>query len=153
MSVPTKIIDLEPLKQQIEDVSAAMKNPLPTPPVGTTVVWYDRAEAKPESQIAGLVTKVEGPGKVTLTVFRAQGMPDPTRRGCLHISHSVHEQRHNAVSRNSGAWDYPDGVSIPKAHYTPHLDLLETKKMALQTSLAEAQEIKQSQEGKGKTTS
>ena len=126
---------IKPIQEQIDKINASLKNPLPTPPVGTPVVWYDRAERKEDGEIAALVTKVEGPGKVTVTVFRPQGMPDPTRRGCLHMSHPTHEQRHNAVSRNSGGWDYPIGSRAPKDHLALHTEQLNMRKDALQKSI------------------
>lgn len=142
-----KEIDLGPITEQLEKVEAEIKSPLPTPPVGTPVVWYPRATLDRDNQIAAIVTKVEGPGKLTLTVFRPQSMPDATRRGCLHVSHPIHENRHNSVSQNSGAWDYPEGVTIPKSHRDLHLEQLQRKRDSIQDQLSEATEIAKKQSG------
>ena len=141
-----KKIELGPMLEQIAKIDEELANPLPTPPVASMVVWYPRADIDPENQIAGIVTKVEGPGKLTLTVFRPQGMADATRRGCLHIEHSIHENRHNAVSQNSGAWEYPDWVEIPDSHYDLHRDQLMKKKESVQKQIAEAEEVSKKQE-------
>ena len=140
-----KEIDLEPIKEQLEKVKAEIKSPLPTPPVGFTVVWYPRAVQEEDNQVAGIVTKVEGPGKVTLTVFRPQGMPDATRRGCLHVTHPVHEKRANSVSVNAGSWDYIPGENIPKSHYERHLEALYVKQESLEKQIENASEIAKKQ--------
>lgn len=145
-------IDVEPIKEQLAKVEADLKSPLPTPPVGTPVVWYPRAQVGADNQIAALVTKVEGPGKVTLTAFRPQGTADPTRRGCLHVSHPVHEQRANAVSVNAGAWDYIEGWDVPGEHYELHRGVLEIKRDSLSDQIAVATDMKKQQAGKAAAT-
>jgi len=142
MAVETPEIDLAPMQDMLANVEKEMKNPIPTPPVGTTIVWYAKALVEDDSKIAALVTKVEGPGKITVTAFRPQGMADPTRRGCLHVSDPIHEKRHNSVSMNSGAWDYVAFTKIPKEHYQLHLDALAKKRDSLIEKLATAQSIK-----------
>jgi hypothetical protein len=135
------MVDTDPILKQIEAAEAEMKRPLPTPPVGYTVVWYDRADKRDGAEIAAIVTKVEGPGKLTVTTFRPQGMPDPTRRGCLHATHKLHDNRHNTVSRNSGSWDYPQGVRAPKEHFKHHMEQLEAKVEMLQGRLEDAEKM------------
>lgn len=142
----TSIIDLKPIQDRIADLEYQLKTPIPTPPVGWCVIWYRRAHVAEGAEIAAIVTKVEGPGKITITAFAPVAVPDPTRRGCLHVSHPVHEQRANASSVNSGAWDYPTGVKPPKEHYQYHIDLIRANLEEAKSQLRNAAEIKTRQE-------
>lgn len=135
-------IDTQPIREQIAATDADIKNPLPTPPVGTTVVWYDRASNEPGAEIAAIVTRIEGPGKISVTTFRPQGMPEFTRRGVLYMTHPQHENRHNTVSRNSGSWAYPGQSKPPKADFELHLTQLASKRESLVAKLDEAESIK-----------
>lgn len=119
------------LQDQIDKLDEELKNPIPTPSVGTVIVWYNRAEKKEDGQIAGIVTLVEGVGKVRVTLFGPSAMPRYTVKGCLHMSHPVHQNRNHATSVNSGGWDYPDGVSAKKADYAMHISQLESRKQHL----------------------
>ena len=141
MTVATKKIDLAPIKTQIEKVDAEIKAPFPTPPVGAMVVWYARADVREGAEIAAIVTRVDGPGKISLTAFRPQGMPDPTRLGVLHVNHPTHLSKHNSVSVNTGAWDYPDGTIPPKSHYARHTEALNKKRDGLLDQLSQAEAI------------
>lgn len=136
-----KEIDLDPIKAQIEGIETEMKLPMPTPPIGTLVVWYKKADIKLMSQIAGIVTKIEGPGKLSIITFSPNQMAKHVM-GSLHVTHPIHDNRHNAVSQNSGAWDYPDGIAIPKAHRDLHLESLQKKRDSLVAQLDNATEIK-----------
>lgn len=133
-------IDIEPLLSQIDDTENEMLYPLPTPPVGTMIVWYDRGQKIDGSQRAAIVTKVEGPGKLQLTVFAPNAMPTH-KIGSLHISHPVHTKAHNSVSKNNGGWDYRDGDDIPDTHYEAHRNVLQTKLTGMRRSLEEAEQI------------
>lgn len=147
----TKDIDLSPMKEQLRQIDEELKNPLPTPPIGSTVVWYPRAAVEEGNRVAAIVTNVEGPGKLTLTVFKPLATPDPTRRGCLHVSHPVHEKRANSVSINAGAWDYPDDVIPGKSHYDLHVAALNKKRDSLVDQIANASAIQTAQSAKGRT--
>jgi hypothetical protein len=115
-------------------VEAEIASPMPTPPVGTMVIWYDRADTRPGGERAAVVTKIEEPGKLTLTIFPPNSMPIH-KQGCLHISNPIHERKSNAVSRNSGAWDYLDFTDIPKVHYEPHLKRLGKKRDSIKANM------------------
>lgn len=145
-------VDLGPIQDQISAVEAEIKSPLPTPPVGTLVVWYPRAARAIENQIAGIVTRVEGPGKITLTVFRPQGVPELNHRGCLFVDHPIHEKRANSVSVNSGSWEYPELVKPDKSHFDLHLAVLNKKRDSLKEQVRVASEIKNEQKSKGSQT-
>lgn len=137
-------IDIEPIKKQIADLESQLKNPLPTPPVGMPVVWYAGADVRDGAERAGIVTSVLGPGKITVTVFGPSAMPSHFT-GCLYLSHPAHEQRNNAVSRNSGAWGYLPGTSTPKSHLTQHIEQLEKRKSSLKAQLEDAKSIQESE--------
>lgn len=140
------VIDTQPLKNMIRDTEEELKNPKPTPPVSTPVVWYDRAQVSPEAQINASVTKIEGPGKVTLSIVRPHHFPEH-KRAVLHVSDPIHEKVSNPTSIQNGAWDYPDHTRIPKAHYDLHVAALEKKLNSVRQQLKEAEEIKAKQEG------
>ena len=108
----------------IDQLREELKNVLPTPPIGTMVIWYRKAVFDKDNAIAAIVTKVEDCGKISLTAFPPAGMPNATVRGCLHKSHKIHQKRSNHISQNGGAWDYPEGVNPPKAHFNRHKDNL-----------------------------
>ena len=124
------------IKKRIEELKQMEANPLPTPPVGTVVVWFNAARRDPnrpyEDAVASVVTKIDGPGKVTLLAFAPFGVPSH-KRSSHHVDHPIHKQRANSVSIESGSWDYPQGQRIPKEHYVIHLD-----EIARQRSEAEA---------------
>jgi hypothetical protein len=138
-------IDLQPLRDAIRDAEEGLKAPQPTPPVGTVLVWYDRAEKDPDAQAAAIVTQVEGVGKLKLVVFKPDHYPKHYK-GVLHVDHANHQQKHNEMTLRNGAWDYPDHVRITKGHYGLHVAMLEKKLATARRQLAEAEEIKAKQE-------
>lgn len=137
-------VDTAPIKQFIKELDEQIANPTATPPVGTLVVWYRGARFDPadpsRTQVASLVTGVEGPGKLKLVAFPPFGMPTH-KQGVLHISHPLHQQRNNSVSVDSGAWDYPDGVRPSKSHYDLHLNEARSRREAAEKQLAEAEAV------------
>lgn len=139
-----RVIDTQPIQDRIDALKALLKNPYPTPPVGTPVVWYPRAEQKEGNEVAALVTKIEGSGKVIVTTFRPHSVPEH-KAGVLHVSNPIHEVRANAASRNCGSWDYPVGskVKVPLAHYQHHKDELARLIESAENQLEEALAIKE----------
>ena len=134
------MINVGPIKDQIAVTESELDNLLPTPPVGTIVVWYERGRVEASAQRAAVVTKQEAPGKLTITVFAPNAMQSH-KQGVLHVTHSVHEKAHNSVSKNSGGWDYVEGTKIPESHYKIHLDVVEGKLVTMRAQLAEAERI------------
>ncbi len=114
----------ELIKKRVEELKALQANPYPTPPVGTPIVWFNAAkrdENRPyDDAVASIVTKIDGPGKVTLVAFSPHAMPSH-KRSSHHVSHPIHKVRMNSVSVDSGSWDYPEGVRPHKDHYQIHL--------------------------------
>jgi hypothetical protein len=122
--------------QELKDLEAA---PLPTPPVGTNVVWFPGAKRdvhRPyEDAVAALVTKIDGSGKLTLIAFAPHAMPSH-KRSSHHVDHPIHLQRANSVSVDSGSWDYPQGTTPPKAHFAHHLAELGRQRAEAEANLA-----------------
>lgn len=131
-------MDSAPMKKLIDDLNAQIADPTPTPPVGTTVIWYKRADIS--DPYAALVTKVEAAGKVTLTVFVPFAVPTHTR-GALHVTNPIHKLRANSVSVNSGSWDYVSGVRPPKSHFDLDVANLTKRRDELVIQLVEAEAI------------
>jgi hypothetical protein len=131
-------MDLTQIQKQIDELDEQIANPTPTPPVGTSVKWFKRANK--DDVYAAIVTKIEAAGKLTLTVFPPFGLTTHTR-GCLHISNPIHQQRAHSVSVNSGAWDYLDGQKPPKAHFDMDVAVLTKRRDALLVQLAEAKVV------------
>jgi hypothetical protein len=131
-------MDLQPIQKQIDELDAQIASPTPTPPVGTTVRWFKRAN--PDDVYAAIVTRIEAAGKLTVTVFLPFGVPTHTK-GCLHASHPIHKQRTHTVSVNSGSWDYLDGQKPPKSHFEMDVAVLTRRRDALLEQLAEAKVV------------
>ena len=130
------MIDLTPLKKAIAEVEAEMKEPIPTPPVGTALVWYRQAR-QDGGQNAAICTGIDGPGKIKLSVFPPNGMKE-NKQGVLNCKDPIHEKLTNRVSKENGAWDYPDGTGPSKGHYKVHIDRLQHKKDGFLTQLEDA---------------
>lgn len=128
------------LKDYLAAEKAKLKNPTPTPPVGTVVVWYDRALVKPENQKAAIVTAVEGPGRLTLTIFGPRAHPIH-KIGVLHHTHECHGNRNNVMSQQNGAWAYPDGVKADKSHLNLHLDQIQAKIERIESDLSKSESV------------
>lgn len=114
--------------KSLEQIRVQMDLPLPTAPVGTNVQWFEMNED--ERCYAALVTRIEGPGKVQVVVFRPNAMPQH-RQGVLHRSHPVHKNRHATETMRNGAWDYPPGVNPLKGHRELHLKELKRREAAI----------------------
>lgn len=134
------MIDLAAIESQLEEIKAKIADPMPTAPVGTVVAWYKRAEVKPGAEIAAIVTKVESAGKVVLAILEPFGIIEH-KRGVLHASSPIHQNRQQAVSMGAGCWDYISGVRPPKPHYELHLSNLRLLKESVESKLAEAKQI------------
>lgn len=98
---------------------------LPTPPVGTTVQWYDHGDIR--FPTAAIVTEVEGPGRVKLAVFRVNALPQH-KPGVYHVDSLIHDQANNQTTYRCGSWGYPQGVKPPKEHYELHVQDVERRK-------------------------
>lgn len=138
-------IDLGPIKAAIAEVDAQLKNPLPTAPVGTPIIWYPQGDIQRGIPVAGVVTLVDGPGKITVTTFPPRSFPTH-KTAALHEWHPQHKDRHNHISINCGAWGYPKDVAIPKQHFQPHVDQLNAKRASLVAQLEQATAVKLKQE-------
>ena len=122
------------IKDYLTEEKARLKHPMPTPPIGTMVVWYDRAHYTPENQKAAIVTAVEGPGRVGLTIFGPRAHPIH-KIGVLHHTHEAHQNRNNVMSQQNGSWSYPDGVKPDKSHLDLHLDQIQAKIARLEADI------------------
>lgn len=141
-------IDIKPLEARIAELDQQIANPAATPPIGTPVVWYRGARVDDQdpskTQVAAMVTGIEGPGKLKLVTF-TPFKNEEHKQGVLHISHPLHANRANSVSVNSGAWDYPDGVRPAKGHYDLHLEVLKIRREEAVKQLEEAKAVKAQQ--------
>lgn len=59
-----------------------------------------------------IVTAIEDIGKIKLTVFPPNGMPQH-KQGVLHKTHPAHKQRNNPQSVRSGMWDFSEPQKDP----------------------------------------
>jgi hypothetical protein len=116
------------VREQLEKIKQQKASPLPTPPVGTMVVWHDRNED--DRNYAAVVTFVEGVGRVKLAIFKPNAHVIH-KEGVLHRTHEVHENKHSTVTMRNGAWDYVPGQTVPKSHRDLHLRDLEKREAAL----------------------
>lgn len=102
------------LKDQMQDL-------LPTPPVGWSVQWLERNNE--QNPRGAMVTRVEGPGRIELTVFGPRAVPSH-KQGVYHVDAPIHEDRNAGTLRN-GSWRYLPGTRAPKEHYDLHREDLE----------------------------
>lgn len=118
---------IKPYRLQLEELKESQKNPYPTPPIGTPIVWYNAGRRDdPESEAAAIVTKVQDAGKICVVVFKPNAMP-VHKGGVYFAEHPVHLQRSNPQTVNNGCWDYPKHAKIPKEHYEFHLAQLNSR--------------------------
>ncbi len=126
---------LQPYRQQLEMLKETQKNPYPTPPIGTPVVWYNHGRKDdPESECAAIVTKVQDAGKVCVVVLKPNAMP-LHKGGVLYVENQVHQQKHNPQTHTNGCWDYPKHSKIPKEHFEYHLAQLNSRIEAVNQSI------------------
>lgn len=108
--------------QQIDQLHERLKNALPTPMVGETVVHFRNGDVN--DQAAAVVTRIEDFGKVSLTVF-PQGDFQRFVEGCYHISHPDHKANpNNPNTRLNGAWDYPSREKPTRLQKEAHINAL-----------------------------
>ncbi len=104
----------------------------PTPKVSDTVIYYTRGDKN--FPVPGIVSSIEGPGKIKITVYPFQGMLQH-KSGCAHITHWVHD-RPNDTTKNNGAWDFnreppADAYEVHEAELTKRENqLLEAEEKA-----------------------
>lgn len=76
---------------------------LPTPQIGTTIWWFDRNNQ--DNPRAALVTAIEGPGKIKVTIFGPAAMPIH-KAGVLHVLSPIHNNGSNSSTVHNGSWNY-----------------------------------------------
>lgn len=115
-------------KDQLEQIRNERLEPMPTPPVGWSVNWF---EANDDDRCyAAIVTRVEGVGKLELVIFKPRHH-QIAKQGVLHRSHPLHKQRHNTITMGNGTWDYLPGQNALKSHKDLHLKELEKREAAV----------------------
>ena len=134
-------------QDQIKKLKEAMENPLPTPPVSYLVHWYPQGKIENDNRIAAIVTKIEGPGKLTLTMFPPSSMP-VHKVGVHHTTHPAVERQAEHVRIHNGVWEYIPGTQIPKSHREVHLDELNRRKETILESERQHREAVAARESK-----
>jgi hypothetical protein len=124
-------------KEQLDQIREQKDNPLPTPPIGTWVHWFERNQK--DACYAALVTAIQGPGKLELEIHKPRSVAI-NRQGVLHVSHPCHEKRANPASVASGSWDYLPLQKPHKAHFELHLSQLEAREGAMMDEERRARE-------------
>ena len=101
---------------------------LPTPAVGSMVLWYDRNIVQEDRAMPAMVMKIEAPGRVALKIFR---MGDDMHRTGVHYRyHAIHMQRSNPATVYNGSWDYPR-EGVPTEDYEYHKKIVNERKRKL----------------------
>lgn len=106
---------------RLKELDELEADPLPTPNVGETVIWYRAGKVDRDNMAPAIVTGVDGPGQLTLTVLAPMRFVEH-KKGVLHTSHRMHKVRHNSITVDTGSWDYRDGQKATKDHYALHLE-------------------------------
>jgi hypothetical protein len=111
--------DMTKLLKELEDED---QRRMPTPPLGESVTWYENGDK--HAPRAAIVTAIEGPGKVALTVFKLRSHPSYVQ-GVFHVSHPIHNEKGNPTTQRCGYFTYPGetedkGKKAPGFHYDFH---------------------------------
>lgn len=112
----------------LEQIKEQKATPWPTAPVGLAVNWFDRNDS--DRCYAALVTKIEGPAKIAVVIFRPNAHP-VHKLGVLHRSHPICKNRHATEVERNGTWDYVRGQTPLKCHYETHLKELERREQGI----------------------
>lgn len=140
------------LKAQIASLDSQLKNPLPTPHIGCPVLWYPRGRVEEENAVAAIVTAVEGPGKVKLTVFKPNAMQEH-KNGVHWAKHPAMEGKDFSQAKiHNGVWDYEKNSSPRKSHYDLHTQQLERKREAVLEAKRQQLEAEKSKANLAKST-
>lgn len=118
--------------EQLDEIKALKANAMPTPPVSSTVQWFERNDD--DRCYAAIVTYQEGPGKVKLCILKPNSHPIH-KEGVLHRSHPAHENPHNTCTMRNGAWDYRPGEVPLKSHRDLHLRELERREVGVRQAI------------------
>lgn len=102
-------------------------NPLYTPHIGCEVQWSDRGEGDP---IAAIVTAIERPGVVKLTILRPNAHPGFKNGVQWAKTPAVLANPHDPSRVHNGTWDYAPEVKPPKSHEQLHIRELERREDA-----------------------
>lgn len=131
------MLNTSALKERLKQLDLELTKPIPTPPIASTVVWYEGGKTREQNgeQRAAIVVGIEGPGKLRLKIFDARAM-DKNKSGVLHVDHKIHQQKNNSVTVQSGAWDYPDDRTPPKSHFKLHEDFLKKQRDQVERDIA-----------------
>ncbi len=108
-----------------EAVERDEARPIPTAPVGKTVQWYINGDRR--NIVAGIVTGIEGVGRLKLKVFPLNSMPQE-KSGVYHVGHSVHEQPNNPTTYRCGSWDFVPGDVVLKDFFKEFEDEIQKRK-------------------------
>lgn len=102
---------------------------VPTPPIGSMVVWYKNGVVNESDGCPAIVTKCDDVGRVTLTVFPPMGAPQ--------YKASVFWAKHPEIPASSksrppsGVWDYPEGTRVRRSDFELHEQYLSRRKAQL----------------------
>lgn len=111
------------VQRALDAVDEQAKNPMPTPPIGLHVWWYDRGQRGEGRETAAIVTAIESPGQIQLTIFRPNSIAIH-KNGVKHVGDLQHTAPANPQTVNSGSWDYINNKTPPKEHYDFHKKVL-----------------------------
>lgn len=114
--------------EALAKLRAIKQNPLPTPPIGTPVQWFEKNQE--DMVAAAVVTRIHSPGKLELKISKPRHH-SIHKQGVLHRSDPIHEQRANPATIAAGAWDYLPGEVIPVVHYELHLQEIARQEKAI----------------------
>jgi hypothetical protein len=138
-------MNLDDAYKHIATLEKEIQSPLPTPPIGTPVIWYRGADFN-GVPCAALVTGIEAPGRVRLCVFAPNAFP-VHKQGVLHRSSLQHSNRNNANSIDNGAWAYVEGTNVPKTHHAMYIEQKTKLLENVKKQIAEAEAIAKAESG------
>lgn len=117
----------------------------PTPKVSDTVIYHAYGDKR--NSAPAIVSEVEGPGRVKLTIFPYQGMLQH-KAGCHHISHWIHDKP-NENTKMNGAWSFAreapaDAFEVHEAELTKRENaLIEAEQRAKEAAKVHAKKAEE----------
>lgn len=115
-------------KNLMEKLKRDKESPLPTPPIGMAVQWFDRD--KDDMAYAAVVTAIQAPGKLELAIFKPRHHT-VHKQGVMHRSAEIHQRKNNPTTVTNGSWDYITGQRAVQRHYQEHLQEIERRELAI----------------------
>jgi hypothetical protein len=105
------------------------RNPIPTPYVSCIVVWYRNGRVSDDDACPAIVTRRDGVGVVSLTVFPPLGTP--VVKSAVMWAQHPDLPKDERLRQHNGIWDYPEGSRVRRGDFDYHHEVIAKQKAML----------------------